>query len=666
MENKIINYYKKQNMKKDIKLVCFDCFDTILHRYIHTDNIKMKWAKQVCHNFQLATTETILYQIRKESENELSREKSIIIKEYSYRELIEQIFEKLKFKEEISISFKEFYQITLKIELDLEEENSYVDEESKVAIEYFIKNDVSIAIISDFYFSGKELVQLLHRFGIFITNVYVSSDFGKGKYSGELYKEIFKLVNLKPDNILMIGDNRKSDILSAKINGMQTFYKKWNGYPVIKDYKSISKELLILETTKKRFPYENYSFVLYYFIDKLYQKLKRDRVRQVLFLAREGEMLKALFDKYADLKGETEIKTFYFYTSRISSFAAGVNSIEKEDFRGLFNKYNDLSILTFLKSLGWENNQIEQVKKNININIDKVIFKFPNSPEFKLLKSNPIFVEIYNLHRIKQNKMMKQYLEQMGVNYTDELNIVDVGWRGSIQDNLFACFQKKVRIHGYYIGISKTWENFRENMKEGLIFSDFPLNSDNKEIWNFDKFMFERILLASHPTTIGYKNINGQIYPILKEYINDEEAFQYISPLQERIKELFTKITNLFAETVYQAEDFKFLFTKIHLRMLCKIGINEVIMQKKLYWYNYESFGEFGRSKTNYFNELLLAARTNKIPMKNILKNGINLTYIQSISITTLFITHGLGWLLPIMYRIFYFGELRRLNLKSN
>lgn len=588
--------------------------------------------------------------------------KGIVLREYSFYELMQSVYGKIFFMHGSDVSFHSFYQISSELELELEKEYGYVDAETKTAIEFFCSRKIKVVVVSDTYFSGDQIRNLLDKFGVIgIDDIYASSDYGEGKYSGKLYDKVLEGLNAEPGNILMIGDNRKSDIACAKAKGFRTYYKKWNVYPKAFTFEGVKEELFSLAKKRKKYAYENYAFALFYFIDKLYLKIKMDRVVDILFLAREGEFLKELFDEYLKNIGDNNIRTHYFYTSRISSFAAGLRSLDEETFEGLFNKYGDLSILTFLKSMGWEDKKIEKLREKLQFDFEKCIEDFPQSSEFRSLKNNTVFRQMYDSHRMEQNRLLLKYLRELRIDYSDGIHIVDVGWRGSIQDNLFKCFQGNINIHGYYIGISKIWGNSDKNEKEGIVFSEYPLKTKNFEVWNFDKFMFERIMLASHPTTVGYKFEQDHVKPIFKNFLNEDEAYQYILPYQIRVKELFVCILKIFKNIVYSAEDFDLVFTSIHLKMLCKIGIKEVKMQKTLYHYNHESFGEFGKTKAGFFNEILTAIKLNKIPFRRIVHNGLNFTYIQSVSITTICVAHGAGWILPILYRLFYWGESKKM-----
>lgn len=663
MKNEIIEYYEKISKKNHIKYVFFDCFETVIHRMKHTENLKMIWARKLKSSLHLNISASNLYKIRKEAEQVVSLKKGIILQEYTYADLIKQIFIRLKSFEKIEVNYMEVYKKAFDTEISIEKENCYIDCKTLEAIEFFKKNGIRCAVLSDFYFSSVELSLLLENIGLnSLDRVCVSADYEKSKYTGELYTVVCRELKVAESEAMMVGDNRISDYLNAKKQGLFAYYKRWDKYPAEINSKYIIKKMKEISGTNRRHPYANYAFSLFYFIEELYEKLNSTERKSVLFLAREGEMLKSLFDLYCVEHNNFEIESIYFYTSRIASFAAGLKDIMQETFDSLFDKYRNMSVKIFLESLGFKKEWIESIEHTFPYDINLNISNFRVSEEFLILKKNETFIKFYDFHRSTQRKYLYKYLEQLGVNYQEGITIVDVGWRGTIQDNLFRFFDENINIMGYYIGISKIWSMSEENKKEGILFTEYPMKSQNFEIWNFDKFMFERILLASHPTTVRYKVENDKIVPELIGYMQEEKAFNYIMPYQKEVKDIFKDLNQQLMETCYRAKDFEDVFTHIHLKMLCKVGKREIAMQKKLYEYNYESFGEFGQMKSSFTSELTDAIRKRRIPVKKIFRSGISFSYIHSVSLTIMCITHGMGWFLPFLYRILYTAEKRKID----
>lgn len=63
--------------------------------------------------------------------------------------------------------------------------------------------------------------------------------------------------------------------------------------------------------------------------------------------------------------------------------------------------------------------------------------------------------------------MLRQYLKQKGFFDAASVAIVDVGWKGSIQDNIARCVGGEVEIRGYYCGLNNKARISRVIKKRG-------------------------------------------------------------------------------------------------------------------------------------------------------------------------------------------------------
>ena len=113
----------------------------------------------------------------------------------------------------------------------------------------------------------------------------------------------------------------------------------------------------------------NHAFPLYLFTVRLYDELVKKGCKDILFMSREGQFLKKLFERYCQLRKEAkkdvaDIKTHYFYGSRNSIMTASVKPLEEEtfDFMFRFFKYF-ISPKMFMYSIGFTNEQIDEVQK---------------------------------------------------------------------------------------------------------------------------------------------------------------------------------------------------------------------------------------------------------------------------------------------------------------
>lgn len=304
----------------------------------------------------------------------------------------------------------------------------------------------------------------------------------------------------------------------------------------------------------KKFPennFSNHAFPLYLFTQRLYDSLVKSNCKDVIFMSREGQFLKLLFEVYCDIRKElkqpvTEIKTHYFYGSRNSVMTASVKPIEEESFELMFRFFNFfISPRRFLYSIGFSDKQIDTVRKTFGKRMNKSCFSFKNSRSFKKLKQNEDFKSIYEENRNKQCNSFKLYMNSFNIDYNNEgLTFVDIGYHGTMQDLIFKFFDEKVNITGYFIKSRATQVD--KNLKFGLLG-----DNDNKKLFGskinkYDSFNYEQILRADHGRCLGYQSINEKsATPLIDEEHQDKETYdKYVKAMQDQILEKFKLIAN--------------------------------------------------------------------------------------------------------------------------
>jgi putative hydrolase of the HAD superfamily len=79
-----------------------------------------------------------------------------------------------------------------------------------------------LAVISNF--DGR-LRFILQHLGIakYFTNVFISSELGADKPDPEIYRRALKLIHLRPDEVLHVGDDAERDWKAAKAAGLSVF-----------------------------------------------------------------------------------------------------------------------------------------------------------------------------------------------------------------------------------------------------------------------------------------------------------------------------------------------------------------------------------------------------------------------------------------------------------
>ncbi len=291
----------------------------------------------------------------------------------------------------------------------------------------------------------------------------------------------------------------------------------------------------------------NYAFPLYLFTMRLYDRLIKTNTRDVLFMSREGQFLKKIFERYCEIKKELNqkvatIRTHYFYGSRNSVFTASTKPLQEENFDFLFRFFNYfMNAKKFLISIGFSNEQIEQVRKSFGDKLDKTCFNLKKSKIFRELRENKDFADIYESNRKLQSQSFEMYMKSFDVDYQKEgLTFVDIGYHGTMQDLIFKFFDNKVKIYGYFI--KSRAEQDLDNQKFGLLGDVNNKKLFGSKITKYDSFNYEQILRADHGRCLGYNVENGTVKPMLA-IADDEEVYnKYVKDLQEKIFEKFEKI----------------------------------------------------------------------------------------------------------------------------
>ena len=541
----------------DKSVIFVDCFNTVIMRKISPNQILYKWAEELGKEFFIEPN--IIYELYTKIKFDMSL-KNLIKKfetELYFGEVISRLSSLLKNK--ISdLDEEKFFKEAFYSYVKTEASYHYLNGDTiKQLLDYKGKN-FKIYIVSDFYCSNYVIKYWLDNLGVkdLFDDVFVSCDFRKSKSTGSLYRSVLKTLNIKRNQVLMIGDNMHSDVIMAMLNGVKSTHinsSKQRLYDSYKKTLSASKDKYnlqfenIFDEYGTKLNFSNHAFPLFMFTKRLYKKLSQNNIKDVFFISREGQYLKKLFDTYVSIIKEkysinVGINTHYLYASRNSMLCASLNELDKEDFYYLFRSSSSMSIRNFLLTLNFSDEQIISVQDNLQIDIDKKIKNFAKSKGFYLLKRNQQFRDIYNQKRQDQRLAFTKYFEEFGVNVErDGFVMVDVGWKGTMQDLFNKYFEGKVSILGYYVG--NKGKSTRRSQKYGLLYDKYNKKLIGNSINKHTIFNYEQICRADHNRCNGYSLVDGKAKVLFDDKLNDTLIYKRITePMQNLILEKFKKI----------------------------------------------------------------------------------------------------------------------------
>lgn len=307
-------------------------------------------------------------------------------------------------------------------------------------------------------------------------------------------------------------------------------------------------ERAIAKTNDDIFP--ELATTLFYFIEKLHCALVKQGVEQVYFLSREGQPLMRMFDMYRDrLSGH--IESHYLEVSRRSTLLPSLEPLAEEGFETLFRQYRRISLFEFLSSLGLEA-QAHSIAQELGLPDGAETTReedFPTCPTFSALKALPLFHDLYESERVARRRAFITYLAELsGGTPPARLVIIDVGWKGTIQDNLFAllCRKGDTPVHavtGYYVGLVAAGAASPRNDKYGLLFSSVGAPSPKFHVFNENRALFEVVLAADHGSIVSYETTaDGRAHAIRGEFEEGEMLATEVFPVQRQLFEHFERL----------------------------------------------------------------------------------------------------------------------------
>ncbi len=219
---------------------------------------------------------------------------------------------------------------------------------------------------------------------------------------------------------------------------------------------------------------KKWSFLFYEFSYWLLYHCHQQNIKKLFFFTREGAffivLVKALQKRFNLYPG---IECHLLSVSRIATFLPSVDIDLKNPFQRLWDIYPHQSPRAFFKSLDIEDESLQKIyQQKYGENFDSKISNIATNPIFKhYLKNNHVDSIIRKSIKAKK-ELLTAYLKQNDFLNDTRIGVVDIGWRGSIQDNLSLIFPEQT-IYGFYLGLHR----FRRKLtptnpfKKGFLFN---------------------------------------------------------------------------------------------------------------------------------------------------------------------------------------------------
>ncbi|OON95057.1 MAG: hypothetical protein ATN32_07365 [Candidatus Epulonipiscium fishelsonii] len=520
---------KLKKYVEQIDIISFDLFDTLLLRNVlHPTDI----FEIVEHRFNKSSNKIVDFKKIRINAEKQARTNSTK-EEITYEDIY------LEVSKHLSLDATKLKNL----ELEVEKEFIICNTKLKEIYDYAIKLNKKIYFISDMYLDKKFLVQLLKSLGYTkYTQIYISSDISKTKVTGNIFKHIEEIPNKK---WLHIGDNFNSDYLVPKTLGLKAYY-----FNSIQKQKKIFKVNNITESIIRaiqiNYAYINnsqnywYNFgvqVAFPLVSQFMLWLEKNLEHKdnVYFFSRDGYMPYKLYNMMKKLNTNLP-EAKYLYVSRRALLYPNLYNLSKEKVIDWLldggNQQGEVRIDNLLDNLNLNiENYMDYFVKN-NLSVNEIITNQNKNKAKKFLLN--IWTDINNSLE-EENSLLKKYFYKQGLYDLEEINIVDIGWKGTTHNALQELL--KIPVNGYFLGtVETTFSNIIKKRQSYLFNNGEPKQMKDKIIKSTG--VYEFIFSAPHGSVIKF---NKNLSPIFLDFNNYRHS-EFVNELQNGVIDTFIEL----------------------------------------------------------------------------------------------------------------------------
>ena len=551
------------------KIISFDIWDTIIKRKCHPEEVKLHTANYIILKYEnkLKDKYKNIYEILKERDKIEEKECKKNKEKGSDDECrILDVFKLLQ-KEIMQEEIPDISEELLKEEIEQEKRVIYLNPEILPIFEKY--KDLKKYCISDFYMGEEQLKELFDylKLPVKIEKIYSSADYLLNKRTGNLYKKAQEEIGVTSKDHIHVGDNQFSDIEVANKLGIETIKMNKTEFVFLPevgrefhfDLSKIKKEAKTKE--EKLFNSGvDLAPLIYFFGYSIVEYAIKNKIDKVYYQTREGETFIKIHEliKENNPFGLKLPECDIIEVSRMATFSASLKEFTISNLLKLWSQYREQSMKALFKTLAINIEDYKEYMEKYDIDIEeKILF-----PWFDLkvqsLAQDKEFLKKINKELAKKREELLEYFEKSKgiINDSKPIFTVDIGWRGTIQDNLAYIFTNK-KIGGYYLTLYDFY-NLQPKNTYKISFIDDKTVRDN-EVANMITLL-EWIYNPGTGSVTGYKNAKA-----IRKAKEEEKQIvnEYIKPLQEGMFEGAKVINEYMKYHPYEAYETKSYVYKI-------------------------------------------------------------------------------------------------------
>ncbi len=492
-------------------LLSVDIWDTLLRRRCHPDEVKLFTARMLwtLHRQKLRPgfgnpRHLLDERVRCEEAIATEREAVGLDNEYAVEEVFARWIDQL-FRLGVPAAVRTAIAERL-VEAEVEQEQRVVYPDRR-CLRLLQHHEADRMIgLSDFYLGEHHLHRIIESAcgGLPFERVFVSADCLVNKMRGRLFAHAQREMIAEPRYHTHIGDNEWSDVKSPKRFGVRAIhylnpdeelirarhrsrYEARRKGDFVPTGQVLTRELREgCEPPADLDPMQRELYEIGVSAAPVYVALALAAMQEahalgcpaVHYCTREGEFFKRIHEAIAPIQpfGLPAPRAELLEVSRVVTFMPSLREVSTREMMRVWNLYSVQSIGQLLRTLDVNPLPFEPLLARHGIDPEPVI-KYPwKDRRVQQLFADPLFARLIEQQRDRRRVTALEYLHSKGFG-NEHAVMVDVGWRGTIQDNL-AHLLPETHIAGWYLGLVKFLNDQPPNTDKHAVGPDARLDPE--------------------------------------------------------------------------------------------------------------------------------------------------------------------------------------------
>jgi FMN phosphatase YigB (HAD superfamily) len=428
--------------------------------------------------------------------------------------------------------------------------------------------------VSDFYMGERHLSRILAAAapGLPLDAVVVSCDVGLNKRSGRLFGHVHQRFHASPTQHVHIGDSVHADVETARRLGCRPvhfanpvpdarrrahearFAHRASGLAhdwalALRACEGLDAHAAVARDDgygphatvpmSDRLDLARAGFraapLLVGFVLSVLEEALRVGASRVYYFTREGEFFARVHRAIAEATGGGRGRLWgvelpearVLHVSRVATFLPSLREVTTREMMRLWNQYSTQSMGQMLASLGLNGLSFEGMLAAHGLSLDERIVYPWGDDRVQSLFADRRFTRTVERARDDARTLLSRYLREQGVHDERDAVVVDIGWRGTIQDNI-AHVLPNVTFHGVYLGMQRTLNDQPANVRKRAFGPDMRLDDAWTASLLDEVAPLEMATNAPGGSVTGYRpGIGGRVEPVRRADPREDHAFHH-------------------------------------------------------------------------------------------------------------------------------------------